>query len=61
MVIIAPVGIAIIWLVLSGLHAPDRIISSAEALLAVPIVILAWIVFKSALQTEREIQTNELL
>lgn len=56
--ILAPVSMTIVWLLMSGLHAPKPILYSGEALMLIPIAIFTGLLFKSALQIERELQDN---
>lgn len=54
--VVAPAGLAVVWLLLNWVHAPDFVLYSAEALMIIPIVMLASLVFKNALSVERDIR-----
>ena len=56
--ILAPVSMAIVWLLLNGLHASHTILYSGEALMLVPITIFTVLLFKNALKMERELLRN---
>ncbi|GHA93515.1 hypothetical protein GCM10009069_15740 [Algimonas arctica] len=59
--ILAPVCMTIIWLLMSGLHAPKPILYSGEALMLIPIAIFTRLLFKSALKIERELKGDTAL
>lgn len=50
--ILAPVGVAVMWLLLTGLHASPKVMISGELLMIIPTLILATLLFKTALRAE---------
>lgn len=56
--ILAPVGVAVIWLLLTGLHASPKVMVSGEILMIIPTLVLATILFKMTLKTERDLQNQ---
>jgi ABC-type multidrug transport system permease subunit len=56
--ILAPVGVAVMWLLLTGLHASPKVMISGELLMIIPTLILATMLFKLALQAERGLRDS---
>lgn len=56
--ILAPVGVAVMWLLLTGLHASPKVMVSGELLMIIPTLVLATLLFKMTLKTERDLQNQ---